>query len=110
MGFFVRAHDICIYTYAFLPVNLQTVKGTKIVSSVLGAINCPGAGCPYPEALAPLTFTASGGNDMIFYQSSNLYTLQNVANPITVTISYTSGGNFPASICLNPDMINSPIS
>jgi len=77
---------------------------------VLGAINCPGAGCPYPEALAPLNFTASGGNDMIFYQSSNLYTLQNVANPITVTISYTSGGNFPASICLNPDMINSPIS
>ena len=64
----------------------------------------------YLEDLAPLSIGGSVGNGKIFYQQNNYFTFANVNNPITVKISYSSGSNYPANLCLNSYAANYPVS
>jgi len=53
----------------------------------------------------------TAGNGTIWYQDSNFFTIGNVINPVTISIIYASGqSNAEASVCLNYNAANAPVS
>jgi len=57
----------------------------------------------YPVDVKPTAKWVSGavGNGTIYYQTEDYFEFGNIVNPITVEISYSSGWNFVAGVCLN---------
>lgn len=67
---------------------------------------------PYPSAI-PVAFafpSALVGNNTFYAQSQGYFELKNIRNPLTVSITYTSGDNYPANVCFNSDQVNLPVS
>jgi len=66
---------------------------------------------PYPTTIPILSEFPSGviGNNTFYSQRRDYFELKNIRNPLTVSISYGSGDNFPANVCFNSHQQELPI-